>query len=410
MACRHTRGATSRRDNAFLVTLARFGMLAGHDAPSTGRSRCSYCRRGVGGSPACSARCGAASSTSPSIGSGCTNRWCGRARAARAARRRSPGTTTCPSSVGCCSAESVVTAACRSRGAIRSSSCCRLLLALAVYARFVAGVDAPRAVRLAAHFLVYFAFVGTLVVLAGVDLDHKIIPDVVTYPAIPAFFVAGILLRDVAPLDLILGMAAGYGIVAVTAELAYLDSRPRGHRLRRRQAAHARRRALRLARGRLHVPALAVLRPRRSRCRSSSPSAARCAASRCPTARSSSPRRSSTSSSAATLWLRYFRRSAASTKCSRSLPQWSSSPTNMVGAPNAPRAIASSVLARSLSLTAGLSIAASRVATSSPPTLGDAPQLRVVGDVAILGPHRRGTPPAPPRPPARRRRARAASP
>ena len=95
-----------------------------------------------------------------------------------------------------------------------------LLLALAVYARFVVGVDAPAA-TLAAHFLVYFAFVGTMVVVAGVDLDHKIIPDAVTYPAIPAFFIAGIFLRDVAPLDLILGMAIGYGIVAVTAELAY---------------------------------------------------------------------------------------------------------------------------------------------------------------------------------------------
>jgi len=94
------------------------------------------------------------------------------------------------------------------------------LLALAVYARFVDGGDAPVAL-LAARFLVYFAFVGTLVVVAGVDLDHKIIPDAVTYPAIPAFFVAGILLRDVAPIDLLLGLVAGYGVVAVTAELAW---------------------------------------------------------------------------------------------------------------------------------------------------------------------------------------------
>ncbi len=95
------------------------------------------------------------------------------------------------------------------------------LLALGIYARFVLGVEAPPVV-LAAHFLVYFAFAGTLVVLAGVDFDHKIIPDVVTYPAIPAFFLAALVLRDVAPLDLIVGMAAGYGIVAITAELAWL--------------------------------------------------------------------------------------------------------------------------------------------------------------------------------------------
>ncbi len=94
------------------------------------------------------------------------------------------------------------------------------LLALGVYARFVLAGDAPVAV-LAARFLVYFAFVGTLVVVAGVDLDHKIIPDAVTYPAIPAFFVAGILLRDVGPIDLLVGMIVGYGVVAVTAELAW---------------------------------------------------------------------------------------------------------------------------------------------------------------------------------------------
>lgn len=97
------------------------------------------------------------------------------------------------------------------------------LLALAVYARFVVAPshEGAPAVWLLAHFLVYFAFVGTLVVVAGVDLDHKIIPDAVTYPAIPAFFLAGILLRDVAPLDLVLGMVIGYGGIAVTAELAY---------------------------------------------------------------------------------------------------------------------------------------------------------------------------------------------
>jgi leader peptidase (prepilin peptidase)/N-methyltransferase len=95
------------------------------------------------------------------------------------------------------------------------------LLSIAVYARFVAG-GAGTPLSLAAHFLVYFAFVGTLVVLAGVDLDHKIIPDSVTYPAIPAFFVAALVLRDVRPFDLVVGAAAGYAIVAVTAELALL--------------------------------------------------------------------------------------------------------------------------------------------------------------------------------------------
>jgi leader peptidase (prepilin peptidase) / N-methyltransferase len=94
-------------------------------------------------------------------------------------------------------------------------------LALAVYWRFVAAGGGGDAVALAARFLVYFAFVGTLVVIAGVDLDHKLIPDTVTYPAIPAFFACALVLGDVPPLSLILGLFVGYFIVAVTAELFY---------------------------------------------------------------------------------------------------------------------------------------------------------------------------------------------
>ena len=93
------------------------------------------------------------------------------------------------------------------------------LLALAVYWKLALPAGDP--VSIAAHFMVYFAFVGALVVVAGVDFDHKIIPDALTYPAIPAFFVCQLLLRDVAPLDLLLGAIIGYGGVAVVAELAF---------------------------------------------------------------------------------------------------------------------------------------------------------------------------------------------
>jgi leader peptidase (prepilin peptidase)/N-methyltransferase len=95
-----------------------------------------------------------------------------------------------------------------------------LALALAVYWRFVDGATGDATARLA-HFFVYFAFAGTLVVLAGIDFDHQLIPDRVTYPAIPVFFVCAILLRDVAPLDLVLGAVIGYGLVALTAEASF---------------------------------------------------------------------------------------------------------------------------------------------------------------------------------------------
>jgi leader peptidase (prepilin peptidase)/N-methyltransferase len=93
-------------------------------------------------------------------------------------------------------------------------------LALGVYARFVAGEEGDPALLLA-RFFVYFAFAATLVVLSGIDLDHLIIPDRITYPAIPVFFICGLVLRERAPLDLLLGAIVGYGIVALVAELFY---------------------------------------------------------------------------------------------------------------------------------------------------------------------------------------------
>src|SRR4051794_39441174 len=95
-------------------------------------------------------------------------------------------------------------------------------LALAIYWRFVASQPEGDPTSLAAHFFVYFAFAGTLLVLAGIDFDHKLLPDRITMPAIPIFLVAGVLLRDVPPGELLIGAFVGYGIVALTAELAYL--------------------------------------------------------------------------------------------------------------------------------------------------------------------------------------------
>lgn len=95
-----------------------------------------------------------------------------------------------------------------------------LLLALAVYWRFVADGNGDVVAR-AGRFLAYFAFTGTMVVISGIDLDHKIIPDTITYPGVPICFVLALVLRDVRPADALIGLVVGYGIVAVTAELGY---------------------------------------------------------------------------------------------------------------------------------------------------------------------------------------------
>ncbi len=91
-------------------------------------------------------------------------------------------------------------------------------LALIVYARFVAAHPGADAAGAAARFLVYFGFVGVLLVIAAVDLEHQMIPDAITYPLIPAAFVAALLLRDVAPRELLIGIALGYAIVAIPVE------------------------------------------------------------------------------------------------------------------------------------------------------------------------------------------------
>jgi len=97
------------------------------------------------------------------------------------------------------------------------------LLALGLWLHLASIPDDP--VHLLARFFVYFALLGTLLVISGIDLDHLLIPDRITYPAIPIFFVLAILLRDTPPLELALGPFVGYGLVLVTAEVGYLVMR-----------------------------------------------------------------------------------------------------------------------------------------------------------------------------------------
>jgi leader peptidase (prepilin peptidase)/N-methyltransferase len=77
-------------------------------------------------------------------------------------------------------------------------------------------------VHVLARFFFLFAFVAVLIVLSGIDLDHMIIPDRITYPAVPIFFVAALLVRERPPLELVIGPFAGYVLVAITAEVGYL--------------------------------------------------------------------------------------------------------------------------------------------------------------------------------------------
>ena len=95
------------------------------------------------------------------------------------------------------------------------------LLAAAIFWKFVAADPGGAvAVRLA-RFSLYFAFAGALIVLAFIDLDTKLLPDVITLPAIPIFFLSAFGAHDVPWLERAIGVAAGYLFVRIIADFYY---------------------------------------------------------------------------------------------------------------------------------------------------------------------------------------------
>lgn len=70
----------------------------------------------------------------------------------------------------------------------------------------------------AVRFFCYAVLVVVLVVITFIDLDHKLILDRVTFPAIPAFYVLGLLLPEQRWYDGLIGAALGYGVVRLIAD------------------------------------------------------------------------------------------------------------------------------------------------------------------------------------------------
>ena len=65
------------------------------------------------------------------------------------------------------------------------------------------------------------AFCFVMVVITFIDLDHKLILDKLTYPAIPLFYAASLLLPERLWWEGLLGAAIGYGVVWLVAEVYY---------------------------------------------------------------------------------------------------------------------------------------------------------------------------------------------
>ncbi len=62
-------------------------------------------------------------------------------------------------------------------------------------------------------FLVAFLFVASLIVITFIDIDHQIIPDIISLPGIPIFFLAAVFVMKVPFYEALWGLLAGGGIL-----------------------------------------------------------------------------------------------------------------------------------------------------------------------------------------------------
>jgi leader peptidase (prepilin peptidase)/N-methyltransferase len=76
--------------------------------------------------------------------------------------------------------------------------------------------------------LIYFTFIATLLAITFIDIDHQIIPDVISLPGIPIFFAASFALSDITLVESILGILIGGGSLWIVAQLYYVLTRKEG--------------------------------------------------------------------------------------------------------------------------------------------------------------------------------------
>jgi leader peptidase (prepilin peptidase)/N-methyltransferase len=85
----------------------------------------------------------------------------------------------------------------------------------------------PPSLRLL-RFLIAAAFVFVLVVITFIDLDHKLILDKITYPAIPIFYALSLTLPENDWRHGLIGAVIGYGVIRLVSDGYYLLTRRHG--------------------------------------------------------------------------------------------------------------------------------------------------------------------------------------
>jgi leader peptidase (prepilin peptidase)/N-methyltransferase len=81
---------------------------------------------------------------------------------------------------------------------------------------------------LSMNYLCSFVFTAALIVITFIDLDLQIIPDVITLPGIPLFFLAAVFFMDVKVMDALLGLLIGGGCLFVIAFVYELITKREG--------------------------------------------------------------------------------------------------------------------------------------------------------------------------------------
>ncbi|MCX5848943.1 MAG: prepilin peptidase [Deltaproteobacteria bacterium] len=77
-------------------------------------------------------------------------------------------------------------------------------------------------------FFIFFIFIAVLIVITFIDLDHQIIPDILTLPGIPIFLLAAVFIVKLPWLEALLGVLIGGGILFAIALVYELISKREG--------------------------------------------------------------------------------------------------------------------------------------------------------------------------------------